>query len=1117
MAVIYRLLKNIFPQKIRTAGKKNVFAKTLPELSEHRTAIVGALNKSIEVFSSQNEEEFDDVMTRGIQPMADAAGIDRVVFYTLAERDGVKCFGQIYRWDKKEGGLMFLDDELRVLPDIPVMQNWISIASNGGCIRLKESDYSKEEEIFLRNYGIRSILIVPIFMRGELWGVVNFQDHTNGCYFDEDCADLLHTAARVFSNAIIWAEVMRSAADAIEAINRRKSMTDAMNRMLVLFLSQSDEVFEATMTAGVREIADVLELDRFSIWRNFTKSDGLHAEQIYRWDRESGWTTLPTKGLDDIPYKQVAPRWENFFNENGIINSPVRLLPEASMLQSFGVVSAFIVPVFFNNVFWGITIFEDRRNERFFDESSADMMCSAAFLCATTVIKAKMEQNINKANKLTRNILDGSPLYFTIFDENANVIDCNDAALKIFGTTKEYYLKNFVEFSPEYQSNGAKSGEKAFDLVRQVLNGEKKVFEWEHRSLQGEIVPCEVNLVRKKYDGKYVVMGFLYDLQKKKKMEKNIRIQSELLKIKLEQEELISEISRGFISSGNSEMLVKTAINKLGHYHKVSHVFILALDYQYNSAYLAYHWSDDGTPPLIPEINLFGFLESSFPKNIPDCETMPVISCDDTACSTEDVYYAFSSVNVKAVIITPLYVEGRLWGAMSVEQCSTPRQWNINEKGSVAMTASTIAGIIMRDIYITRLKNALKIATEAGKAKGEFLSNMSHEMRTPLNAVIGMTAIGGNAKDIDRKDYALHKIEEATNHLLGVINDVLDMSIIEANKLELSPVEFNFEKMLQKVTTVVNFRIDEQQQKLIINIDKEIPKMLIADEQRLAQVVTNLLSNAVKFTPKKGLITCDAVLIAEENGLCNIKISVSDTGIGISEEQQKRLFSSFQQAESSTTRKYGGTGLGLAISKSIVEMMGGKIWVESEPGKGSIFTFTIWAEPCAQKNIDESVDVKKQQEETLSDIEGLFSGSRILLVEDMEINREVVMALLEPAMVEIECAQDGVQAVKMFKKDPNRYDLIFMDIQMPEMDGYEATRYIRTLEAQNISNMNLNEDETQNDNKNLRKRVPIIAMTANVFKEDIEKCLEAGMDDHIGKPVDFERIMEKLKTYLKGV
>jgi len=250
------------------------------------------------------------------------------------------------------------------------------------------------------------------------------------------------------------------------------------------------------------------------------------------------------------------------------------------------------------------------------------------------------------------------------------------------------------------------------------------------------------------------------------------------------------------------------------------------------------------------------------------------------------------------------------------------------------------------------LEAALEKAQAANRAKSNFLSNMSHEMRTPMNAIIGMTLIGKSASDIEKKDYAFEKIEGASTHLLGVINDVLDMSKIEAGKFDLSCEEFNFEKLLQKVTNVVNFRVDEKHQRLTVNTDPNIPNNLNGDDQRLAQVITNLLTNAVKFTPENGSINLDARLLNEEYGLCKIQIQVTDTGIGINDEQQSRLFSSFEQAESSTSRKFGGTGLGLAISKHIVELMGGKIWLESRPGAGSTFTFTVLLKRGKEENAE---------------------------------------------------------------------------------------------------------------------------------------------------------------------
>ena len=539
--------------------------------------------------------------------------------------------------------------------------------------------------------------------------------------------------------------------------------------------------------------------------------------------------------------------------------------------------------------------------------------------------------------------------------------------------------------------------------------------------------------------------------------------------------------------------------------------------------------------------------------------------------------------------------------------------------------------LVLLGVFFTLILVAILIRIDAARTKSDmeskhksaFLANMSHEIRTPMNAIIGMTTIGKSTEDVARKDHCFSKIEDASNHLLGVINDILDMSKIEANKFDLAPAEFNFEKMLQRVVNVVNFRIDEKKQKFTVHIDQTIPKTLIGDDQRIAQVITNLLGNAIKFTPEYGSIHLDTHLIDITDDMYNIQFSVSDTGIGISMAEQDRIFSSFEQAEVSTTRKYGGTGLGLTISKNIVEMMNGKIWIESEINKGSVFSFIIPLKKGAQKYngllspdvniknvrimvVDDDRDVlnyfeeishefkvqcctaasgeeaiqlveknghyhiyfvdwkmpgmdgiqltselKAHQEPVKSivimitsaewtsvekdaraagvdkflskplfpshiadilnealgidrqniekkqtDINGLFQGKHILLAEDVEINRDIVMELLKPTGIEIDFAENGKEAVRIFSNAPEKYDMILMDVQMPEMDGYEATRKIRALKTPKAQS------------------IRIIAMTANVFREDIERCLESGMDNHLGKPLDFEDVICKLRQYL---
>jgi signal transduction histidine kinase/ActR/RegA family two-component response regulator len=391
------------------------------------------------------------------------------------------------------------------------------------------------------------------------------------------------------------------------------------------------------------------------------------------------------------------------------------------------------------------------------------------------------------------------------------------------------------------------------------------------------------------------------------------------------------------------------------------------------------------------------------------------------------------------------------------------------------------------------LKDALAQAEHASRAKSDFLANMSHEMRTPLNAVIGMTKIAQNTSDPERKEYCLGKIEEASTHLLGVINNVLDYSKIEAAKLELTNVEFDFGKMLQRVCDVIMFKITEKKQVFDVFVDEKIPQILIGEEQHVAQVITNFLSNAVKFTPDEGKISLTARLEGESNdGNPLVRIEVSDTGIGISEEQKGRLFRSFEQADNTITKRFGGTGLGLAISKRIVEMMGGEISLESESGKGSTFGFTVPFQRGSEQTQTETETNTKKEKFADSD----FTGRRVLLVDDVEINREIVIAMLESTNIIIDCAENGLEAVQMFSEYPEYYDMIFMDVQMPEMDGYQATRRIRELDTPRA------------------KMVPIVAMTANAFHDDIAKALSAGMNAHIAKPVDFDKVLEIIREYL---
>ena len=459
---------------------------------------------------------------------------------------------------------------------------------------------------------------------------------------------------------------------------------------------------------------------------------------------------------------------------------------------------------------------------------------------------------------------------------------------------------------------------------------------------------------------------------------------------------------------------------------------------------------------------------------------------------------------MKSIVILPLFMSGEFVGFFSVDDCKHDRTFSKEEMNMLASTGLMLTNVFNRKMQANAIEEAhkkqeeaLKQAIAVSSAKGEFLSIMSHEMRTPMNAIIGMVSIAKSTDDPKRINDALDKISEAALHLLGVINDVLDMSKIEAKKMKLQPVEFDMRRMLQKVLSLVKFRMEEKEHTFNINMGVDVPRYFWGDDQRLTQIIINLLTNAITHTNRGGEISLSVAILSKSEGICELRFVVSDNGVGIPEEHQARLFQMFEQIQiDENSRERGGSGLGLNICKRLVELMDGGISVKSEVGKGSDFTFTVKLAHVEKFEILDlsDFDATDTAPSPLHDYKE-FAGKRLLVVEDMEINREIITSFLTPTGIHIDTAENGKKALEKIKEKPP-YDVILMDMRMPEMDGIEATRHIRELDSPE------------------HRKMPIVAITANVFSDDIEKCKQAGMNDHVGKPFELSSVIEVLRKYL---
>ena len=694
-------------------------------------------------------------------------------------------------------------------------------------------------------------------------------------------------------------------------------------------------------------------------------------------------------------------------------------------------------------------------------------------------------------------IFESNPHACVIFDSTMKIIDCNPAALTFLGLDGTSRPKEEI-FNDILNIAAASIPEKRDDGTKTVSIAQRFIHTVEHGfcdfvtvlNLGGKSVTVNMTFKKINFKDSFAIAVYQYDLTSLKEAQSEIEYKDSLLVAVNTIASHLMDADTDFITA------VHKCLEILGVAVGVDRVYIWK-NHEADGKLACtqiHEWSLGAEPQQGNDLTTDILYETNMPTweaAFKDDKCINAIVSEMVREEQEQL----SPQGIVSILVVPIFIrahddkQGSLWGFIGFDDCEKERHFTPVEESILRSGGLLIATAMLREEMTQRLISATETALTATKAKSIFLANMSHEIRTPMNAIMGMTTIARQSGEMDKITDCLAKIEGASQHLLSIISDVLDMSKIESESFELSYGKMVINDMLTNVLNISELKAKDKGHAVSVYVDPAVPASVIGDEYRIAQVITNLLSNAIKFTPDGGTISIRVTEDSRTGDVSVIRVTVKDNGIGMKEEDQAKIFTEFEQLDRGNVRKYGGTGLGLVISKNIVEKMSGTLSVKSAPGRGSSFTFTMPLKVCDYAEEDGGND-----EFDISELD--LTGKTILLAEDIEINREIVCALLEDTGAEIICAEDGKEAYELFRANPEKYSMIFMDIHMPVMDGYTSAEKIRALPDC------------------AGKKVPIIAMTANAFKEDIDKCLQTGMNDHIAKPIDIGILAKKTKKHI---
>jgi signal transduction histidine kinase/HPt (histidine-containing phosphotransfer) domain-containing protein/FixJ family two-component response regulator len=1035
-------------------------------------AMLHAVNEMALGLLTMEKENQAETFQKSLQTMARCVDVERAQIWRNEMLDGRIYYTNISKW-LGSASSEHLSQSLTAQNQTSFSYSesfpcWKDRLEQKQIINSPVSKLSQIEQALLSPYGIQSILVIPIFLQNHFWGFISFDDCQKERSFTETEVSILQSGSLLLASALVHVNMLAE-------IERRETMLDTINTASAMLLKSEADTFEKDLRHSMSIMVRGINADRFRIWKNHSMDGALYCTEVYEWS-ENVESQMGKAIVRDISYSETLPGWEETLSSGKSVGGIVRHLSQAEQDQLLpqGILSFLAAPVFFQDKFWGFVAFDDCHAERIFSSDEEELLRSGGLLIANA-----MRRNHNES----------------------------------------------------------------------------------------------------------------------------------LISLRLEEEELMADISQSFISEENISSLINHALRQTGKFIGASRVLVSVIDNETRESKPYYYWcaSDDLIP--VGQTGLDELILSAFPKLILPEDDIPIICCNDIHTEADGKYEAMGIVGLNSFIWAPLYIHNEYWGLLGIEDCTGVRIWNESDIQLVRMVRGTIAGAISKDLAeqkriaadkrthamldttplacifqddkgtvvdcnlaalllfgvdekeeffrryrdlrpefqpdgknsneVTRefIKNAfetgrqffeftystamgepiaaestlvriewndihciatyirdlreikaneqkareadrrsreLEIATQAAQAaseaKSQFLASMSHEIRTPMNAIIGMSDLMRmDNLDATQRRY-FQDIRRMSYSLLSIINDILDFSKIEAGKMKLILADYDIFALYDNICSLTRFTVSGKSLELRHGVGSDIPRVLFGDEIRVRQIIVNLVNNAVKYT-QNGYVELRLERL-EKNGGAYLSIMVKDTGIGIKKENFTRLFDRFEQVDSLKNRGITGTGLGLPIVKNLVDLMGGEILLESEYGKGSVFTVLL---PLVAGNPDNVRQTSGLQRVMVS------PEVKALVVDDNTTNLAVALGYLLRHGIQADTADSGAAALKMLQE--KQYDLVFMDHMMPDMDGLETTRRIRALGGEHYT------------------KLPIIALSANAITGARELFLASGMNDFISKPI----------------